>query len=149
MGISQVFMVILSIIIVAVSIAVGMQYFTQENVKAARTACFSDLNYFASVAKTWWNTPIQQGGGGKATYLSGSGGPGPNNIDKLGIYIGHNYQTSGNTFTTTNGSFHILYGGANSVKFNCTSNTYFNGAPINIIFIYNMKTDLIQINIIN
>ncbi len=149
MGVSQMFMMILVIIIVATSITVGMQYFAHENVKTARSACLSELNYFSSVAKLWWNTPIQHGGGGKATYLSGSGGPGPNNIDKLGIYIGHNYQTSGNTFNTDNGRFQILYGGENSVKFNCLSNTYFNGTPINIIFIYNMKTDSVQINIIN
>lgn len=149
MGNLQSLMIILAIVIVGVSIAVGIQFYAQENVKAARQVCFSELNEFTLMAKTWWNTPLEQGGGGKPTTISGSGGPALNNLDKLGIYIGYNYQTSNNTFSTLNASYQIQNGGPNSVKFNCTANVNSNGSPINIILNYNMKTDDIQINIVN
>lgn len=147
MGNSQIFMIIMGIVIVVIAISVGLQYFSEENIKAARQANLSELNYFANRAKAWWNTPLSQGGGGKPLSLTG-GGSG-NNIDKLGIYIGHDYQANDNTFSTINATYEIQNGGDYSVKFDCINNTYSNGLPINIVFIYNMKTDSIQINTVN
>ncbi|MDP8268397.1 MAG: hypothetical protein P9L97_06680 [Candidatus Tenebribacter davisii] len=148
MGNLQSLMIVLSIILVGISIAVGLHYYSQENINNAQQTCFSELNHFASIAKTWWNTPLQQGGGGKSVHLSG-GRPGSNNIEKLGIYIGHDFQMGDHIFSTKNASYEILDGGENAVKFQCLATTYKNGAPINIVFIYNMKTDGTQISIIN
>ena len=144
MGNSQIFMIIMGIVIVVIAIAVGLQYFSEENVKAARQLCLSELNYFSNTAKAWWNTPLEQGGGGKALSLGGN-----NNLDRLGIYMGHNYQTSDNKFSTINATYEIQNGGDYTVIFDCVSNTYANGSPINIIFTYNMKTDAFQINNVN
>ena len=148
MGNSQIFMIIMGIVIVVIAIAVGLQYFSEENVKAARQLCLSELNYFSNIAKAWWNTPREQGGGGKVLHLGGGGG-GNNNLDRLGVYIGHNYQTNDNTFSTINATYEIQNGGDYTVIFDCVSNTYTNGSPINIIFTYNMKTDAFQINNVN
>lgn len=155
MGNTQNLMILLSVIVVGASIVTGLYYFEQKSINTARQVCLSELNYFSSIAKTWWNTPLEQGGGGKTSSL-GSGGIGHghgqgsgNTIDQLGIYIGHNYQVSDDTFSTSNGTFRIQNGGVNSVKFNCTANTSSSGEPINIIFIYNMKTDGVDINVVN
>jgi len=144
MGNVQSLMIILAIVIVGVSIAVGTTYYKQQHINTSRQICFSELNEFASMAKAWWNTPLEQGGGGKTISLSSTG-----NIDNLGVYIGYNYQSGNNTFTTLNASYQIQDGGDHSVTFECTSNVQNNGSPMNILFTYNMKTDESVINIVN
>ncbi|MBT3755991.1 MAG: hypothetical protein HOK80_01615 [Candidatus Cloacimonetes bacterium] len=152
MGNQQNLLILLAVIIVGVSIGVGMNYFEQRNINSARQSCLSELNYFSSIAKTWWNTPLEQGGGGKPRRLRGGGGHGHGRIrmiDQLGIYIGHDYNIRNDTFSTENGSYRIRQGGNYSVRFICTGNTNSNGEPIEIIYIYNMKTDEVDIDIIN
>ncbi len=155
MGNQQNLLILLAVIVVGVSIGVGMNYFEQRNINSARQSCISELNYFSSLAKTWWNTPLEQGGGGKPSRLRGGGGGhghghgSRNNIDNLGVYIGHDYQVNNNTFSTINGTYRIQSGGDYSVKFTCTGNTNSGGEPINVIFTYNMRTDVVDINIVN
>lgn len=60
----QSLMIILAIVIVGVSIAVGLTYYQQQHINTVRQISFSELNQFASKAKTWWNTPLEQGGDG-------------------------------------------------------------------------------------
>lgn len=153
MGNTQNLLILLAVIVVGISVAVGMYYLEQSNINSARQACMSELNYFSSIAKTWWNMPLEQGGGGKPIRLRdgghGHGHGSINNIDKLGIYIGHDYQARNDTFSTTSGTYRIQNGGDYSVKFTCTSNINSNDEPIKIIFVYNMKTDSIDIDIVN
>ena len=149
MGTQQVLLLVLSVILIGVSIATGLVMFRNQAINSNRRACIEEMNRFSASAKAWWMTPANMGGGGRVEYLSGGGGEWTNYLDKLGRYLGHNFNAQSNSMETQNAIYKIEYGGKYSVKFKATGNENKNGSPIKIDFIYNMSADTLSISIIN
>jgi hypothetical protein len=66
MGQSQLLLVILGVILVAVAIFVGVQMFQNNAVDDVRNAVMTDLNNYAARALAYYGKPTTQGGGNKS-----------------------------------------------------------------------------------
>lgn len=64
MGQQQLLLVILSMIIIGVAVAVGINLFRESAVSSARDALVTDLNAFGARAQAFYRRPKLTGGGG-------------------------------------------------------------------------------------
>ena len=64
MGQQQLLLVILSMIIIGVAVAVGVNLFRESAVSSARDALITDLNGFGARAQAFYRRPKLMGGGG-------------------------------------------------------------------------------------
>jgi len=62
MGTQQILMIVLSVIVVGSSVAVGIQMFDTQANNQARNAIVSDLMSMGVQAQAWWRTPGVMGG---------------------------------------------------------------------------------------
>ncbi|MCD4819765.1 MAG: hypothetical protein K8S23_13855 [Candidatus Cloacimonetes bacterium] len=111
MGTQQILLIVLSVILVAIAVAVGISMFNAQSLNSARQSIVSDMNYFASKAQTWYKTPISMGGGGYDVTLD----PTVSIRSYIGIDINGNnaggYTNDNGVFTVTGsaGSTIILF----------------------------------------
>lgn len=101
MGTKQILLIVLSIIIVGIAVAVGITMFNTQSVNSNRNACIADMNNFAARALEFYKTPTSLGGAGSTA--------GNVTIDKVGAYIGVNYDSLNNQLTTDNGGYTITW----------------------------------------
>ena len=66
MGQTQLLLVILGAVLVAVGIFVGIGYFQQSAIDDSRNAVMTDLSNFASRALSYYSKSTTQGGGNKS-----------------------------------------------------------------------------------
>lgn len=66
MGQNQLLMIVLSVIIVGVSVAVGIGQFGENATVANRDALAADTQRIVSNAQQWYRKPVSLGGGGNA-----------------------------------------------------------------------------------
>ena len=64
MGQNQILMLILSVIIVGVAVAVGINQFGENALIANRDAIASDCQRLVSTSQQWYRKPVSLGGGG-------------------------------------------------------------------------------------
>ncbi|MFQ5799740.1 MAG: hypothetical protein ACE5H0_13750 [Bacteroidota bacterium] len=64
MGQQQLMLVVLSVVIVGIAVAVGINLFRESAVSSARDALVTDLNAFGARAQAYYRRPKLVGGGG-------------------------------------------------------------------------------------
>ena len=64
MGLSQILLIVLSVVIVGVSISVGIYMFHQQNVAIHRQMMIARMNEFVGYGLAHYHTPLSLGGGG-------------------------------------------------------------------------------------
>jgi len=94
MGYQQILMLVLGVIIIGISVAVGLDMFTQEMMKNNRQSIISDMNIFAGVANAYYKSPPNLGGGDREW-----------DVDKMGLWFGFNYDAANNTILNHNGTY--------------------------------------------
>ena len=94
MGYQQMLMLVLCVIIIGISTTIGLEMFGNEMVKFNRKSVISDMNLFAGVANAYYMTPLIMGGGDRSW-----------NVDKMGMWLGYNYDAINNTASTANGTY--------------------------------------------
>ena len=100
MGLQQLILIVLTVIIIGISIAVGIGMFNQSMIRSNRHAIINDLGIFASIANTYYKTPTDMGGGDRTW-----------NINDLGIWLGNNYDEGTNSISNDNGTFFLSSSG--------------------------------------
>jgi hypothetical protein len=91
MGTQQVLLIVLSIILVAVAVAVGIQMFNEQARNSNRQSILSDLHNYAPLALAYYKSASSVGGGGNLTFVG------------AGNYLG--FQN--NSFSNENGDYQI------------------------------------------
>jgi len=94
MGTQQLILLVLGVIIIGISIAIGIAMFNNHLVKSSRMAVIGDLTALASVAASYYKTPDDMGGGA-----------GTWDVDLLGPNLGYIYNPSTNSIFTVNGIY--------------------------------------------
>jgi len=94
MGVQQLTLIVLSVIIIGISVSVGIYMFNQTLIRHNRIAIIDDMNIFAGVANTYYNTPGDMGGGDRVW-----------DVDAMGPWFGYNYDAANNSISNDNGSF--------------------------------------------
>jgi len=94
MGTQQLILLVLGVVIIGISIAVGIAMFNNHLVRSNRIAVIGDLTALASVAASYYKTPAEMGGGA-----------GTWDVDLLGPSLGHIYNSSSNSIFTENGIY--------------------------------------------
>ena len=95
MGTQQILLIVLSVIIVGVAIAVGIQMFNNQSYSSNKTAIAADAQTFATDVVRWYKTPVSQGGAGSPAKLA------VNDQTKIGNFI----AWGGTTTTNDNGTY--------------------------------------------
>ena len=94
MGYQEVLMLILAVLIIGVAVSVGLDMFNQNSRNINRQAIISEMNIYASVANAFYKAPASLGGGGREW-----------DVDRLGYWLGFNYDPITNTTSSNNGSY--------------------------------------------
>ena len=94
MGYQQFLMLILALLIIGVAVSVGLDMFNQNSRNINRQAIISEMNIYAGVANAFYKAPVSLGGGGRAW-----------DVDRLGYWLGVNYETTTNTTSSNNGIY--------------------------------------------
>ncbi|MDP8268400.1 MAG: hypothetical protein P9L97_06695 [Candidatus Tenebribacter davisii] len=94
MGYQQILMLVLGVIIIGLSVAVGLTMFTEQMTRINRQSILSDMNIFAGVANAYYKTPPNYGGGNREW-----------DVDKMGIWFGYNYDAANNLISNDNGTY--------------------------------------------
>ena len=94
MAYQQFLMLVLVVLIVAITISVGLDIFNQNACNVNRRAIISEMNIYASVALAFYKTPPSFGGGGREW-----------NVDRLGYWLGFDYDHTTNTTSSNSGSY--------------------------------------------
>jgi len=94
MGYQQILMLVLGVLIIGISVAVGLGMFNHEMTKINRSSIISDMNIFAGVANAYYKSPFNMGGG-NYTW----------DVDKVGLWFGFNYDAANNTVLNSNGTY--------------------------------------------
>ena len=94
MGYQQMLMLVLCVIIIGVSTTIGIEMFNNEMMKFNRKSVISEMNLFAGVANAYYMTPHSMGGGERSW-----------NVDKMGLWLGFNYDDINNMVLTANGTY--------------------------------------------
>ena len=94
MGYQQILMLVLGVIIIGLSVAVGFTMFTQQMTNINRQSIISDMNIFAGVANAYYKTPANYGGGDRTW-----------DVDRMGIWFGYNYDAANNSISNENGIY--------------------------------------------
>ncbi len=110
MGTQQILLIVLSVIIVGIAAAVGLQMFTTQAQTMNRKALSNDLQNFGAHAIAFYKTPASLGGGG-------NGNPGYTELQDIAISLG--FQSNG-TYTNANGTYEITSNDANGLVITAT-----------------------------
>lgn len=94
MGIQQLMLIVLSVMIIGISLAVGIGMFNQNMVKHNRLAVIGDLTVLAGTAVSYYKTTADMGGGA-----------GTWNVVDLGMWADNNHNTRGNRISNDNGTY--------------------------------------------
>jgi hypothetical protein len=100
MGTQQILLIVLSVIIVGAAVAVGIQMFNTQSISSTRSAMLSDMNNFASMAMSYYRTPLNLGGAGNG---QGDDGAAAWTAAKIAAYLGG----TGSSVTTDNGTYTV------------------------------------------
>ena len=94
MGYQQFLMLVLAVLIVGISVSVGLDMFNQNSRRINRQVLISEMNIYAGVANAFYKTPVSLGGGGRTW-----------DVDRLGYWLGFNYNPTTNTTSSNNGIY--------------------------------------------
>lgn len=95
MGTSQIMMMILSVVLVAIAVAFAIMVFNNNAVNSNRQLVLNELNFLASQAYRFWRTPVSMGGA--------SNDIGVEDQERLEFFL----RWSGNTNATASGTYTI------------------------------------------
>lgn len=113
MGTQQILLIVLSVIIVGASIAVGIQMFNAQSYSANKNALAADAQSYATQVIQFYKSPIALGGAGQKGEHMGA--------DAIGSYIGWALDDTANSnaknqILTENGFFEVSgYDDANNI----------------------------------
>ncbi len=96
MGTQQILLIVLSVIIVGIAAAVGIQMFQTQAENSNRTACAGDIQNFAAQVIAYYKTPTSMGGLGSVATANPA-------ADDVGLYLGWGDAT----VTNANGTYTI------------------------------------------
>lgn len=96
MGTQQILLIVLSVIIVGVAIAVGIQMFNAQSYNSNKTAIAADAQTYATQIVQYYKTPVSQGGGGNALPSADATGA---------ALMGNAMGWDGATITNDNGTY--------------------------------------------
>jgi len=118
MGTQQILMIILSVIIVGTSIAVGIQMFDRYHSNITRQQISFELDRLRGMVAAWYRTPIAMGGGGNGLYPDGTVKTAT--TEEIAKYLNSSYYMNGTTprWDTILGRFEIT---ANAALNNVTT----------------------------
>ena len=107
MGTQQILLIVLSVIIVGVAVAVGIQMFNTQAMNSNRQAVIGDLQTYGTQVMQYHRTPTSQGGGG-------NGGATAYTAATVATFLG--WATTSDTtdtgsFTLTTGAGTVLISG--------------------------------------
>ncbi|MBC8414802.1 MAG: hypothetical protein H8E11_00040 [Candidatus Cloacimonetes bacterium] len=94
MGYQQFLMLILALLIIGVAVSVGLDMFNQNSRNINRQSIISEMNIYAGVANAFYKAPVSLGGGGRAW-----------DVDRLGYWLGFNYDPTTGTTSSNNGIY--------------------------------------------
>lgn len=94
MGTQQLLLIVLSVIIVGISVAIGITMFSEGSAKANLDALTIDMQRYASACQQWAKKPLSMGGGANSFATIGTGAAAFTNI-------GMRNQNDNGTFTIT------------------------------------------------
>ena len=98
MGTQQILLIVLSVIIVAIAVAVGITMFNTQAQNANRQAMIADANNYAAQMLAYYKTPTSHGGGGRAFESS---------MDGLEIWLG--FDTGTGKYSNDNGTYTLTF----------------------------------------
>ena len=101
-------MIVLTVLIIAIAIVVGINIFRESAVKSNRNAIIADLNQIAASALAYYRAPSSMGGGGGHWIPFTNGEVDKSKGDQLGKWLSfpdYTESSSGDYFTTPNGVF--------------------------------------------
>jgi Tfp pilus assembly protein PilE len=104
MGTQQILLIVLSVIIVGVAVAVGIQMFNTQAMNSNRQAVVGDLQTLGAQVMQYYRTPSSQGGAGSSI--------GTGDASDVATFIGW----SGTVDTTDTGTFTLTTPAANTVR---------------------------------
>jgi len=109
MGTQQILLLVLSVIVVGATLAVGITMFNQQSVNSNRSAIIADLNHIGANSLTFYRAPRSMGGGEQHWIpLDAEGNLDNNRGDALGLWLNYqDYEESadGDKYYTNNGVF--------------------------------------------
>ncbi len=94
MAYQQFLMLVLAVLIIAITVSVGLDIFNQNSRNVNRRAIISEMNIYASVAIAFYKTPTSFGGCGREW-----------DVDRLGYWLGFDYDHTTNTTSSNIGSY--------------------------------------------
>jgi hypothetical protein len=97
MGTQQILMIVLSVIIVGVAIAVGINMFSSQAYNSNQQAVAAELSNYASLVLQYWKTPASMGGAGQVI--------GNVTVIKVAGYI--SFTEANNATLSENGEFRV------------------------------------------
>lgn len=104
MGTQQILLIVLSVIIVGVAVAVGIQMFNTQAMNSNRQAVVGDLQTLGAQVMQYYRTPSSQGGAGSSIATS--------DASNVATFIGWGATSD----TTDTGSFTLTTPSANTVQ---------------------------------
>ncbi len=110
MGTQQILLIVLSVIVVGIAVAVGIQMFSTQAQNANRQAVMGDLQNYGASAVAHFKMPASMGGGGKGT--PGFGADLAAAKTGVGRYMGF---TAAGTLTNDNGTYTLGYTSASVI----------------------------------
>ena len=116
MGTQQILLIVLSVIIVGIAVAVGIQMFNQQAINSARNSIIGDMNNFSSQAQAWYKTPTSMGGAGGSLSATASDA---NGIISLAEFMG--FDASAYTFSNDNGTYTLSFVGTTGIRVRVSS----------------------------
>lgn len=126
MGQTQILLIVLSVILVGVSVAVGIDQFSENALTSNRDAVASDCQRIISQSMQWYRKPSSLGGGGKDFTASG----------------GLTFSKIGADSTNENGGYSLSVTDANNITIVGTGNeTKSDGNPVQVTIQYTASTN--------
>ena len=123
MGQTQLLLIVLSVIIVGVAVAAGIDQFSENALNANRDAVGADCQRIISQSMQWFRKPTSLGGGGKDfTGLT---------LDKIGVKA-----------SNENGSYALTVVDADNIQIVGTGvETKDDGTPVQVTIVYTASTN--------
>jgi hypothetical protein len=114
MGTQQILLILLAVLILGISLAVGLQLFTRYHKISVQQAAVLDMKGIAQNVITWWKTPQNNGGSSYKNPVTSS------DLPAIDSFISYNKNSLG-AYITGNGEFEVKVTGEQEVTIVATT----------------------------
>jgi len=146
MGASQILLIVLSVILIGVSIAVGIYMFNYQAYTANRQALIAELDIFRDKAVEYWRLPLSMAGAGQD--------PTKGTLQGLAGYLGFDLQESKNapittyyTYYSPNAEYHLTSFNGEELAIEALGTTTLLGNHPFVCMDYNLLSEEISLTI--